>query len=66
MISYWGYRSEMHEVITADGYVLQVYRIPHGKNDANHLGRIGMREKNECLKSGIIYIPVKNILIVKH
>ncbi|XP_061051518.1 gastric triacylglycerol lipase isoform X3 [Eubalaena glacialis] len=39
MISYWGYRSEMHKVITADGYVLQVYRIPHGKNDANHLGQ---------------------------
>ncbi|KAF5911174.1 hypothetical protein HPG69_019539, partial [Diceros bicornis minor] len=27
----------MHEVITADGYTLPLYRIPHGKNDANHL-----------------------------
>ncbi|XP_029101462.1 gastric triacylglycerol lipase [Monodon monoceros] len=39
MISYWGYRSEMHKVITVDGYILQLYRIPHGKNDANHLGQ---------------------------
>ncbi|KAF5911171.1 hypothetical protein HPG69_019536 [Diceros bicornis minor] len=37
MISYWGYPHEMHEVITADGYILPLYRIPHGKNDANRL-----------------------------
>ncbi|XP_040111111.1 gastric triacylglycerol lipase-like [Oryx dammah] len=39
MLSFWGYPSEVHKVITADGYVLQVYWVPHGKKDANHLGQ---------------------------
>ncbi|XP_036685023.1 gastric triacylglycerol lipase isoform X2 [Balaenoptera musculus] len=65
MISYWGYRSEMHEVITADGYVLQVYRIPHGKNDANHLGRtdagydvwLGNSRGNTWARTNLFYSP---------
>uniref|UniRef100_A0A9L0IQW1 Partial AB-hydrolase lipase domain-containing protein n=1 Tax=Equus asinus TaxID=9793 RepID=A0A9L0IQW1_EQUAS len=35
-ISYWVYPHEAYEVLTADGYILLLYRIPHGKNDSNH------------------------------
>ena len=31
LISYWGYPVESHRVITEDGYILTMHRIPHGK-----------------------------------
>ncbi|NXS21020.1 LICH hydrolase, partial [Mystacornis crossleyi] len=35
IIRYHGYPSEEHEVTTEDGYILDVYRIPAGRNDQN-------------------------------
>ncbi|KAH7730832.1 Protein LIPL-6 [Aphelenchoides avenae] len=34
IIRYWGYPIEVHHVVTRDGYVLELHRIPRGRNDA--------------------------------
>ncbi|XP_007644644.1 tear acid lipase-like protein isoform X1 [Cricetulus griseus] len=33
IISYWGYKWEVYEVVSGDGYILPIYRIPRGKNE---------------------------------
>ncbi|XP_027711747.1 lipase member K-like [Vombatus ursinus] len=35
IMSYWGYPNEQYDIMTKDGYILGLYRIPHGKG---HLG----------------------------
>ncbi|CAD5223678.1 unnamed protein product [Bursaphelenchus okinawaensis] len=36
IIRHWGYPVETHRVTTKDGYILELHRIPHGKNEQIH------------------------------
>ncbi|XP_035711822.1 gastric triacylglycerol lipase-like [Folsomia candida] len=40
LVQKYGYPVESHKVVTSDGYVLTMHRIPHGKNEYFHENEI--------------------------
>nr|CAD2169189.1 unnamed protein product [Meloidogyne enterolobii] len=47
IIKYYGYKCEIHSVTTKDGYILEMHRIPSGRNEA---------EKNLKSKKPVVYL----------
>ncbi|XP_004369963.1 gastric triacylglycerol lipase isoform X2 [Trichechus manatus latirostris] len=62
MITYWGYPNEEFEVVTEDGYILEINRIPHGKKnsentDAGYDVWLGNSRGNTWARRNIYYSP---------
>nr|CAD2135629.1 unnamed protein product [Meloidogyne enterolobii] len=47
IIKYYGYKCEIHSVTTKDGYILEMHRIPSGRNES---------EKNLKSKKPVVYL----------
>nr|XP_014682717.2 lipase member J isoform X1 [Equus asinus]XP_044610728.1 lipase member J isoform X1 [Equus asinus]XP_044610729.1 lipase member J isoform X1 [Equus asinus]XP_044610732.1 lipase member J isoform X1 [Equus asinus]XP_044610739.1 lipase member J isoform X1 [Equus asinus] len=58
IISYWGYPDEEYDIVTEDGYILGLYRIPYGKtnNDNNSAQRLVVYLQHGLLTSAISWI----------
>ncbi|XP_058398659.1 lipase member J-like isoform X1 [Diceros bicornis minor] len=58
IISYWGYPDEEYDVVTEDGYILGLYRIPYGKtnNDNNSAHRLVVYLQHGLLTSASSWI----------
>ncbi|KYB28092.1 Lipase 1-like protein [Tribolium castaneum] len=49
LIAKYGYPVEEHHVITEDGYILTLHRIPHGKNSNKNLNKIAFLQHGNKL-----------------
>ncbi|XP_016076330.1 PREDICTED: lipase member J [Miniopterus natalensis] len=58
IISYWGYPDEEYDIVTEDGYILGLYRIPYGKtkNDNNSAQKLVVYLQHGLLTSASSWI----------
>ncbi|KAM5322553.1 lipase member J [Glossophaga mutica] len=58
IISYWGYPDEEYDIVTEDGYILGLYRIPYGKtkNDNKSAQRLVVYLQHGLLTSASSWI----------
>ncbi|XP_078200143.1 gastric triacylglycerol lipase isoform X2 [Callithrix jacchus] len=62
MISYWGYPNEKYEVVTEDGYILEVDRIPYGQKNSENIDAgydvwLGNSRGNTWARKNLYYSP---------
>ncbi|VDO78286.1 unnamed protein product [Haemonchus placei] len=53
IIKHWGYPVEVHHVVTPDGYILEMHRIPYGKAGPSNTSRpvVFLQHGLECSSS---------------
>uniref|UniRef100_A0A915D758 Uncharacterized protein n=1 Tax=Ditylenchus dipsaci TaxID=166011 RepID=A0A915D758_9BILA len=53
IIRHWGYEAEIHQVVTSDGYILEMHRIPRGRHEVN-TGHLNTNKSVVFMQHGLL------------